>query len=90
VIRYRYNQQINPPAPFIHVALQRLDGAATIADLPAQLDTAADSTVVPATLIEELGLVPFGTVQVLGFGGDRLAFCCAAGFFRSCDRPFTS
>ena len=69
MIRYRYNQQLSPPAPFVHVSLQGLDGAAAIADLPAQLDTAADMTVVPAAMAERLGLVPFGTVQVSAFGG---------------------
>ena len=68
MIRYRYNHQFSPPAPFVHVSLQGLERAAAIADLPAQLDTAADMTVVPAGLVERLGLVPFGTVQVLAFG----------------------
>jgi hypothetical protein len=52
VIRYRYNHQFSPSAPFVHVSLQDLEGAAAIADL----------TVVPAELAERLGLVPFGTV----------------------------
>ncbi|MBI2926010.1 MAG: retroviral-like aspartic protease family protein [Verrucomicrobia bacterium] len=69
MIRYRYNQQLSPPAPFVHVSLQGLEGSGAIADLPAQLDTAADMTVIPAALADRLGLVPFGTVQVSAFGG---------------------
>jgi predicted aspartyl protease len=69
VTRYRYNQQVNPPAPFVHVVLQRPIGEEAILDLPAQMDTAADLTVVPLRLIEELGLVPFDAVPVLAFGG---------------------
>ena len=67
--RYRYNQRVNPPAPFVHVVLLRPSGDEAISDLPAQLDTAADLTVIPLRLIEQLGLVPFDAVPVLGFGG---------------------
>ncbi len=69
MIRYRYNRQLSPPAPFVHVSLQALEGTAAITDLPAQLDTAAGMTVIPAALVTRSGLVPFGTVQVSAFGG---------------------
>jgi predicted aspartyl protease len=69
VTRYRYNQQVSPPAPFVHVTLRHPVRSEAVSDLPAQLDTAADFTVVPLSLIEELGLVPFDAVPVLGFGG---------------------
>lgn len=75
MIRYRYNHQLSPPAPFVHVSLQGLEGTAAIADLPAQLDTAADITVVPTVLVERLGLVPFGIVQVSSFGGILTTVC---------------
>ena len=67
--RYRYNQQVDPPAPFVHVTLMRPVGDEAITDLPAQLDTAADRTVVPLDLMEELGVVPLDEIPVLGFGG---------------------
>jgi hypothetical protein len=69
VTRYRYNQQVSPPTPFVHVSLRRPIGDEAISDLPAQLDTAADLTVVPLGVVERLGLVPFDAVPVLGFGG---------------------
>jgi hypothetical protein len=69
VARYRYNQQIEPPAPFVHVTLMRPVGKETITDLPAQLDTAADRTVIPLDLMAELGVVPLDEIPVLGFGG---------------------
>lgn len=68
MIRYRYNHQLSPPAPFVHVSLQGLEGTAAIADLPAQLDTSVDITVVPTVLVERLGLIRFGTGQVSAFG----------------------
>lgn len=68
-MRYRYNQQISPPAPFIHVTLARPDGTVATAELPAQLDTAADISAVPATVIAHLGLVQFDSIQIAAFGG---------------------
>jgi hypothetical protein len=46
-----------------------MEGAKELAELPAQLDSAADITVVPAGWVERLGLIPFGALQVAGFGG---------------------
>lgn len=51
--RYRYNQ----PAPFVYISLQTAEG------------DAADRTVVPLGLAEELGLVALDSIPVLGFGG---------------------
>ena len=47
MIRYNYNRQINPPAPFVHVTIERpaFDGATV--EIPAQIDSAADITVIP-------------------------------------------
>lgn len=69
MVRYRYNQQIKPPAPFVHVALERPDGRAAIDNLPAQLDTAADLSVVPIGIVEKLGLVKFDAISIATFGG---------------------
>jgi Retroviral aspartyl protease. len=69
VSRYRYNQQVEPPAPFALITLLRPLGDDAITDLPAQLDTAADRTVVPSHFVEEFGLIPLDEVPVLGFGG---------------------
>jgi predicted aspartyl protease len=44
------------------------------ADLPAQVDTAADRTVVPWRAVEQLGLEPMGEMQVQSFGGEIATF----------------
>lgn len=67
--RYRYNQQIVPPAPFVHVTLSCSESGKELADLPAQLDTAADRTVIPGQLVDLLGLLPLDELRVGGFGG---------------------
>ena len=69
MIRYGYNQQVIPPAPFVHVTLRCPETGKEAADLPAQIDSAADRTVIPAKLVEELSLVPLDELRVSGFGG---------------------
>jgi hypothetical protein len=67
--RYRYNQQVSPPAPFVHVTLSSRETGRQLVDLPAQLDSAADRTVIPGAVVEQLGLVPLDELPVSGFGG---------------------
>ncbi len=69
MIGYRYNQQVIPPAPFVHVTIRPPDRRTALADLPALLDTAADISVIPAAIAEQLGLVPLGEVRISGFDG---------------------
>jgi hypothetical protein len=69
MIRYRYSNQLIPPAPIVHVALacpatgKRLEGQ------PAQLDTGADRTVLPSTMVAEMGLIEDARLQFQGFAG---------------------
>ena len=72
MVRYAYNQQVAPPAPFVHVSLRPpVEGTDGI-EVPAQIDTAADLSVVPSRFVEELELVPLDSVSALGFGGHLL------------------
>jgi hypothetical protein len=66
MVRYAHNRQVTPPAPFVHV-LVRLpyEGPAGVV-VPAQIDTAADLSVIPGRLVEELQLVPLDTVSAPG------------------------
>ena len=72
MIRHAYNRQVDPPAPFVHVALRRPDNGPSLDNLPAQIDTAADRTVIPGGLVARLGLVPLDELPVAGFGGHVL------------------
>jgi len=85
--RYRYNQQLVPPAPFVHVTLRCGDTGKELVDLPAQLDCAADRTVIPGKLVDQLGLVPLDELPVSGFGGQvfscrHIAWSCASATWR--------
>jgi len=46
MIRYKYNQQVSPPAPFVHVTISRPNDETSVRDLPAQIDTAAEMTMI--------------------------------------------
>ena len=59
MMRYTYNRQVEPPAPFIHVSLKCLETGKSVDDLPALIDTAADRTVIPGGLVGLLELVPW-------------------------------
>ena len=70
MIRFRYARELSPPAPFVHVTLRCPTTAAEAANLPAQVDTAADRSVLPGRIVEALGLVEDGRTLVQGFAGD--------------------
>jgi hypothetical protein len=69
VIRYRYHSQITPPAPFVHVALSNPTSGAQLQNVPALLDTAADRTVLPASVVQSLGQSQISTILIGGVGG---------------------
>jgi hypothetical protein len=70
MIRYRYVHELTPPAPFVNVTL-RCPTTATRADgLPAQLDSAADRTVLPGNVARAVGLVEDGRALFQGFAGE--------------------
>lgn len=69
MICYRYNHSFNPPAPLVHVILHSPDGAAKSGELPAQLDIAADRSVIPLEAAEQMGLVPLEELPLAGLGG---------------------
>src|SRR5271165_2347571 len=72
MVRYAYNRQVTPPAPFVHVSLSPPHEGPAAIEAPAQVDTAADLSVIPARFVEELQLVPLDLVSALGFGGHLL------------------
>ena len=69
MIRYAYQSQLQPPAPFVSVKVRNPATGVELGDLPAQLDTAADRTVLPDTIVKSLGLPQIGSIQIAGFGG---------------------
>jgi predicted aspartyl protease len=68
-VRYRYNQQVQPPAPFIYVVIHHPVGQTAMERLPALLDSGADITAVPRAIADRLGLVKFSDVILAGYAG---------------------
>jgi len=69
VIRYNYQSQLQPPAPFVYVTLRNPVTHAEQRDVPAQLDIAADRTLLPDSVANALSLPPIGTIPIGGVGG---------------------
>lgn len=69
MIRYQYLRQLQPPAPFVYVILRNPVSGAEQRNLPAQVDTAADRTLLPATLVDGLALPRIGAIRIGGVGG---------------------
>jgi hypothetical protein len=70
MIRYRYTKQLMPPAPFVYVSVGCPATGALVSDLPAQIDTGADRSVLPKQLVANLGLAEDGRAMFQGFGGE--------------------
>jgi hypothetical protein len=70
MIRYRYADQLIPPAPFVNVTLRRPGTDSQIGGTAAQLDYGADRTVLPGRFVEALGLVEDGRAHFEGFAGE--------------------
>lgn len=69
MIRYNYLSQLQPPAPFVYVTLRNPVTGAEQRDVPAQLDTAADRTLLPDALVQALALPQVGAISIGGVGG---------------------
>ncbi len=69
MIYYGYNTQKDPPAPFVRVTLRHPRTGNELRDLPAQLDTGADCSLIPVKIAEGLGLDFSGHWNIVGVGG---------------------
>ncbi len=69
MIRYTYLRQLRPPAPFVNVTLQNPATGAELHNVPAQLDNAADRTLLPEKLVQALSLPQIGVIPIGGVGG---------------------
>ena len=58
MVRYAFNRQVTPAAPFVHLSVSAPSDGAPSVEVPARIDTGADVTVIPGRLVDELKLVP--------------------------------
>ena len=66
-----YDTSLLPPAPFLPVQLASLAERSESVTVQAKLDTGADLTAIPITLIEQLRLMPAGEIEVEGYDRHR-------------------
>lgn len=65
-----------PPAPLAYVMVRSLEGHAAVPNVPMLLDSGADVTLLPASVLESLGVIaiPGKQYELVGFdGGTSLA-----------------
>lgn len=67
--RYSYATEFHPPAPFVQVTLRNPTTGEQRQGIPAQLDTAADRTLLPEAVALSLHLNRIGETLIGGFGG---------------------
>ncbi len=64
------SSQFDPPAPIAQVTLVNPANGTALTDVPMQIDSGADVTLLPRAVVEKLGIAPLASqYQVAGFDG---------------------
>jgi hypothetical protein len=66
---WTYNQEEQPPAPFLNMVVHHPEDTAQAVRTQAKLDTGADISAIPTTLIAKLGLPIASKMTVEGYDG---------------------
>lgn len=64
-----YNQSVRPPAPFLDVVLRHPVNPQVTQTLPAKVDTGADISAIPLSIVDEFNLSRASTIPVEGYDG---------------------
>ena len=65
--RFAYDTELDPPAPVIPVRVSGPTGDAAMM-LPMLVDTGADCTLLPVSIVRQLGLPQVDTLRIIGVG----------------------
>ena len=66
---WTYNEEEQPPAPFLDVVVHHPEDTAQMVQVQAKIDTGADISAVSATLVAQLGLPIASKMNVEGYDG---------------------
>ena len=66
---YPYDTSFTPPAPALAALVSSAQSSGAMRPVTAQLDTGADVSGVPITLLSELGIEPYQSIQVQDYDG---------------------
>jgi hypothetical protein len=62
--------RFSPPAPVVNVRVRNAESGVVVTDIPMLIDTGADVTLLPSSVVTAAGLAPHGwEYDVVGFGG---------------------
>jgi hypothetical protein len=85
-ITFNYAAEV-PPAPYVLVAVARLDGTIVAADLPAKVDSGAAQTIIPTPIVEHLALEAVARQEFEGRGGVRVSLSIFRLYLTICGCP---
>ena len=69
----KYDKSFDPPAPIAIIALRNIETGERIENVPVQLDTGADVSLLPLRAIKKLEIEPTGeTVSLIGFNESEI------------------
>ena len=68
-----YDQSVHPPAPFLDVVLRHPVNPQVTQTLPAKVDTGADISAIPLSIVDEFNLSRASTIPVEGYDGQLSA-----------------
>ena len=68
---WTYNQEIEPPGPFLDIIIRHPRSPAKFQSVPAKLDTGADVSAIPQRIADELELLPTRTILIEGYDGSQ-------------------
>jgi hypothetical protein len=64
-----YNREVEPPAPFLDIIVRHPENTMLLAQTPAKIDTAADVSAIPISLVNQLELPITRKLIVEGYDG---------------------
>jgi predicted aspartyl protease len=64
---WSYDRDIEPPTPFLQVQVHPPEHSNAVQSIRAKLDTGADVSAIPVSLVEELGLHPESQLLIEGY-----------------------
>jgi predicted aspartyl protease len=67
-LRFAYDAELDPPAPVVPVRVGQPAGGDSVM-VPMLVDTSADCTLIPTSIVERLGLPLVDVIGVTGVGG---------------------
>jgi len=69
-MKYLYNQSVSPPAPFVKLIVADPTDSTRQITVDAQIDSAADISTLPNSIVEQLELPVSGSLEIAGYDGN--------------------